>query len=435
MSLVWRWIVLGCIALGLAGAAYAGYQRFFREHVLVVAVAKAEGQDGELINAVNHWLVEQGRRYRLRVVESGSDQASLELLRQRKAHVASARADSVSGNGVSAMLTLYSEAAVLLAPEGSIITGWRDLNRRALGVTAGTSRSDPLLQMLLKTSGVDDSLLVEVPSGAVRAELQKRAILAAAFVAPVPGVNLRDLRRLGSLRDARSPLAVLEVADAETLAGRDRRYHAATIPAGALRPNPPLPDEGTETLAVSRYLLVREKVSALFISRATRDILEAARALQFQHPLLAQTGAPDLETGAYVPVHPGARAFLNGEERGLIESALDWIYVVPLLFGALASLGMWLRRWLGPPQTGDVETLMTEALALRREAGEAQSMQELQALRRRFEQLTGTLESNLAKFGRADAGNILTAVDLCDRRIDARRAELDEIVRRTGRAL
>ena len=113
---------------------------------------------------------------------------------------------------------------------------------------------------------------------------------------------------------------------------------------------------------------------------------------------------------------------------------LEWLYVLPLLFGALASLGMWLRRWLGPPQTGDVETLMREALALRRAAGAAQSMQELQALRRQFEQLTGQLESNLVKFGRADAGNILTAVDLCDRRIDARRLELDEVSRRTGRA-
>ncbi|MCA0421999.1 MAG: hypothetical protein LCH61_01535 [Proteobacteria bacterium] len=433
MSLVWRWIVFGCVALGLAGAGHMAYQRFFREHVLVVAVAKAEGQDAALISAINQWLVEQGRRYRLRIVESGSEQASLDLLRQRKAHVASVRTDNVSGTGLAAMLMLYSEAAVLMAPENSVVSGWRDLNRRALGVTAGTSRSDPLLQMLLKANGVDDSLLVEVPAGAVRSELQKRAILATAFVAPVPGVNLRDLRRLGSLRDARTPLTLLEVADAETLAGRDRRYHVTTIPAGALRPNPPLPDEGTETLAVARLLMVREKVASLFVSRLTRDLLDAARSLQPQHPLLAQAGAPDLETGAFVPVHPGARAYLNGEERGLVESMLEWLYVLPLLFGALASLGMWLRRWLGPPQTGDVETLMREALALRRAAGAAQSMQELQALRRQFEQLTGQLESNLVKFGRADAGNILTAVDLCDRRIDARRLELDEVSRRTGR--
>lgn len=435
MSLVWRWIVAGCIALGLLGAVYAVHQRFFRETTVRIAVASLNGQDGQLLSSINDWLADNGRRLRLRLVETGSDAASLEQLRARKVHIASARADSTSGADIASMMVLYHEMAVLMAPEGSPVTGWRDLNRRPLGVTAGTSRNDPLLLALLKANGVDDSLMVEVAPEAVRSELQRRAILAAAFVAPVPGNNLRQLRRFGSLRDPRGALAVLEVADAETLASRDRRYSAMTIPAGVLRPNPPLPDEGTETLAVARHLMVRDAAAALMITRLSREMLEAMRALQTRHPLLGQAGAPDIAADAFVRVHKGPKALFNGEDRGVLDFALEWIYVIPLLFGALASLGVWLRRWLSPDRPGDAETLMAEALELRRTAAEAQSMQELQALRRRFEHLAGQFESRLKTLESGDAAGVLAAFDLCDRRIDSRRAELDSIVQRTGRPL
>lgn len=435
MKLIWRWIIAACLTLGVLGAIHAVYQRFFREHVVRIAVVSAKGQDAVLLGAINDWLTAQGRRTRLRLVESGGEPQNLDWLRSKKVEIASLRSDSISGQGVASMMVLYNEVAVLLAPEKSPVTSWRDLNRRPLGVTAGTSMQDPLLQALLRANGVDDSLMVTVAPENVREDMQKRAILAVAFVTPVPGNNLRQLRRFGSFRDPRGPLNLLDVPDAETLALRDKRYAATTIPTGALRPLPPLPDEATETLAAPRHLMVREGASSLATTRTLRDLLEATRALQLTHPLLAQAGAPDIAADAFVRVHKGPKSLFNGEDRGLTELVLEWIYVVPLVLGALATLGSWLYRWLLPRKSSEVEDMIAEALALRRSVTAATRIQDVMQARQQFEQLAGQVESRAVHLPQEAMSGLLSALDLCDRRIDARRAELDQIVQRTGRAL
>lgn len=435
MNLIWRRIVAGCVALGLAGAIYVAYQRHLKETVVRIAVVSTAGQDAVLLTALDRWLAENGRRITLRLVPSGSEAQSLELLRTKKVEAASARADSVSGQGIASMMVLYREIAVLLAPQGSPVTTWRDLNRRTLGVTLGTSHQDPLLQSLLKANGVDDSLMVSVAPENVRSELQKRAILATAFVTPVPGDNLRHMRRLGSLRDARGALSVLEVPDAEALASRDKRYSAITIAAGVLRPNPPLPEEGTETLAVARHLMTREATSSLATTRLVRELLEATRALQLSHPLLSQAGAPDIEADAFVRVHAGPKALFNGEDRGLLALFLEWIYIVPLVVGGLASAGVWFHRWVSPHKVYDAEELIRSAMELRRLAASATSTAELTKLRTRFEHVVGQFESDIATLDARDCGAVLSALNLCDRRLDTRRAELESVIQRTGKSL
>ena len=435
MSLVWRWIMTVLIGLGLVGGGYVIYSRFIKEETVRIAVESATADDALLLGAINEWMVSQGRRYRVRTVVAGSQAAALEMLRAKKVEVASVRADAVSGPDLSSMMVIYKELAVLMAPKSSSITSWNSLNRRAVGIPAGTSPQDPLLLALLKANGVDDSLLVPVTPESVNAELTKRTILGVAFVAPVPGASLRNLRRLGSMRDARTALNAIEVPDAEALAARDKRYSSETIPAGALRPNPPLPDEGMDTLGVARHLIVRNNVPSLVVTRMLRDFLEAARALQVQHPLLAQAGSPDIEADAFVKVHKGPRAFFNGEDRGLLEIALDWIYVVPLVFGALATLALWAYRWLSPRNITDSDELIAKALALRREAAATTNPRDFIGFRQRVDQLAGELESSLSLMDPDEASGVLTALDMCERRIIARQAELEDVVKRTGRAL
>ena len=435
MSLVWRWIMTALIGFGLIGGGYYLYARFVKEETVRIAVESATADDALLLGAINEWMTGQGRRYRIRLVPASSPAHALEMLRGKRVEIASVRADTVSGADISSMMVIFREVAVLLAPKGSPVTSWNSLSRRPLGLTGGTVSYDPLLKALLKSAGVDEPMLVQVPPENVHDELTKRTILATVFIGPVPGANLRNLRRLGSMRNARTVLNAIELPDSEALAARDKRYTSETIPAGALRPNPPLPDEGIDTLGVSRHLMVRSSVPPLVVTRVLRDFLDAARALQVQHPLLAQAGAPSVEADAFVKVHKGPRAFFNGEDRGLVEVLLDWVYVVPLAFGAIGTLIAWAVGWLSPRKITPSDELIARSLEIRREAGAANETRALSALRTRLEQIAGQLESTLHQVDPAEAGGVLTAIDLCERRIAARQAELDAIVKATGRAL
>jgi TRAP-type uncharacterized transport system substrate-binding protein len=428
-----RWIIALFAVAALAGAGLAGWRHLFAERVLRVAIDAENGTDAALLTAISDWMQSSGKRYRFRFVVTGSAAESQRLLRARQVDLASIRADAIaSGAGIASQLVLYNEAAVLIAAEGGGIAGWNSLNRRTLALAGDTTAKDPLLESLLRLAGVDEALLKPLPPDQALPALQRREAQGVAFVGPVPGPALAGLRRAGALRDSKLNLSAIELADAEELAKRDRRYAEVTIPAGSLRLNPPLPAEAISTLGVARHLMVREALPGLMINRLTHAMLDAKRALLAEHPLLAQMGAPDLEADAHVRVHKGSRVLFQGEERPIGELIMEWIYAVPLLIGLVGTGVMGVIRWLRPPKRPAGAGLVGELLALRREASKAASLAEIAGIRQKLDRLSERAEPALAA-GDEAARTLLVALDLADRQVLSRRLELDRVAEITGR--
>lgn len=437
MSMFKRWLIVMFAVLALAAAAFVVHRQFIAERVLRVAVEQAGGTDAQLITAMNDWMQAEGRRYRFRLVVTGSAAESQRLLRARQVEMASVRADAVTpGNGISSIAMLYQEVAILLAVDGARIASWADLNRRAIAAAANTDPKDPLIQALLKLHRVDESLVVSVTPEVVRQDIQKKTLFGVVQVSPMPGNVFAGLRRTGMMRDPKIGFSVIEVADAETLAKRDRRYAEATVPAGAVRASPPLPDEALSTLGVARHLMVRDALNSYMVNRLVHAMLDAKRVLLPQHPALAQMGAPDLEADAFVKVHRGPKALYNGEEQPISEVLLEWIYLVPLVAGLFGTglMGVW--RWLRLGQPNPAEALVRDLLDVRRRAAAATSIAELSRAKQGLDALAEKVLHLAEDRGKlASTGPLLTALDLAERQIDSRRAELDRVGRITGRAV
>lgn len=437
MSMLKRWLIVVFAVLALAAAAFVVHRQFIAERVLRVAVEQAGGTDAQLITAMNDWMQAEGRRYRFRLVVTGSAAESQRLLRARQVEMASVRADAVApGNGISSIAMLYQEVAILLAVDGSRIASWSDLNRRTIAAAANTDPKDPLIQALMKLHGVDESLVVTVAPEVLRQDIQKKTLFGMVQISPMPGTVFASLRRAGMMRDPKISFSVIEVADAETLAKRDRRYSEATIPVGAVRASPPLPDEALSSLGVARHLMVRDMLNGYMVNRLVHAMLDAKRALLPQYPALAQMGAPDLEADAHVKVHRGPKALYNGEEQPISEILLEWIYLVPLLAGLFGTglMGVW--RWLRLGQPNPAEALVRDLLDVRRTAAAATSISELSRAKQSLDGLAEKILHLTEERGKLSAtGPLLTALDIAERQIDSRRAELDRVGRITGRAV
>ena len=66
--------------------------------------------------------------------------------------------------------------------------------------------------------------------------------------------------------------------------------------------------------------------------------MEARRDLLGEYPILAQMSAPDTDKDALIPVHPGAAAYFDGDEKSIFDKYGDQFFYGSMLLGSLMSL-------------------------------------------------------------------------------------------------
>ena len=63
-------------------------------------------------------------------------------------------------------------------------------------------------------------------------------------------------------------------------------------------------------------------------------------------PLAAKIETPDTDKDAAIPVHPGAAAFVDGEEKTFLDRYSDYIWWTLMALSATGSLGAWFAGYL-----------------------------------------------------------------------------------------
>ena len=66
--------------------------------------------------------------------------------------------------------------------------------------------------------------------------------------------------------------------------------------------------------------------------------MNARRDLLGEMPILAEMSAPDTDSDAYLPVHPGAAAFYNGTQQTFLDKWGKAIFLAPMVFGGIISV-------------------------------------------------------------------------------------------------
>jgi hypothetical protein len=246
--------------------------------------------------------------------------------------------------------------------------------------------------------------------------IQSKQASAFLVVIPISEKYLSLVRRF--FHDNRNVFPTLiPVESAGAIADVAGAYESFDIPQGTLRGNPPVPDADLSTLRVGSYLVAYKNLDADLITNLTQALINARNDLVRDQPLLAGVTAPDTDPDAYIAVHPGAAAYYNGTQQSFMDRYSNWIYLTPMVLGALASIFAAAWRFLGIERPEPGEMTIKTLFALPRRIREVNSDAELTEIEN---QVDAALEAEMANAIRSkNPQDMSTLVSLAHRLEDA----------------
>jgi hypothetical protein len=122
-------------------------------------------------------------------------------------------------------------------------------------------------------------------------------------------------------------------------------YEASEIPAGSFG-GAERPEEEVKTISFSHHIVARKGVSESTIAAFTRQLFAIRQTLKNDFPMAAKIETPDTDKDATIPVHPGAAAFVDGEEKTFLDRYSDYIWWSLMALSAMGSAGAWFAGYL-----------------------------------------------------------------------------------------
>ena len=334
-------------ALAIVGASVAGYYFAMRPVILRVAVGPANSDDLKVIQTLAQAFSHQtSSQIRLRLTPTEGATASAQALADGKADLAIIRGDLDVPKNAQAVATLRKNVAVLWVPPpikgkkaAAKITKVAQLAGHRVGVVGRTQANVNLLKVILQQYGVDPAKveIIQFPVNEAVEAIRNQKADAYLAAGPVNSKITTDAIA-ASTRDGGSP-KFLAVDLADAIAQNHPAYEAAEIPAGSFGSD--RPDEEVKTISFSHHIVARKGLSESTVAAFTRQLFAVRQSLKNEFPLAAKIETPDTDKDATIPVHPGAAAFVDGEEKTFLDRYSDYIWWGLMALSAMGSVGAW----------------------------------------------------------------------------------------------
>src|SRR5205085_3653183 len=182
-------------------------------------------------------------------------------------------------------------------------------------------------------------------------------------------------------RDGGTP-TFLGIDSNEAIAQNHPVYEAAEIPAGAFGGSPDRPDDEVKTISFSHHIVARRGLSEATVAALTRQLFASRQQLMTEFPLAAKIETPDTDKDAAIPVHPGAAAYVDGEEKTFLERYSDFIWFGLMGLSLLGSVGAWFASYLRKDErsgNSSVRERLLDMLAAARQSDSTEELDRMQA--------------------------------------------------------
>jgi TRAP transporter TAXI family solute receptor len=370
--------------LAIVGALAGGYYFAMRPVPLKIAVGPPNSDDVRVVQALTQAFSQNHSYVRLRPVQTEGVTESATALADGKVDLAIIRGDLDVPKNAQAVATLRKNVAVLWVPPpgkgkkaGAKITKIAQLSGRKVGVVGRTPANVNLLKVILQQYGVDPNKVEIVQFPVNEAAEAIRNQKADAYLAAGP-VNSKITTEAiaASTKDGRTP-TFLAIDSAEAIAQNHPAYEAAEIPAGAFGGSPDRPDDEVKTISFNHHIVARKGLSESVIAAFTRQLFAARQQLLTDFPLAAKIETPDTDKDAAIPVHPGAAAFVDGEEKTFLDRYSDYIWWGLMALSAMGSVGAWFAGYLKKDERNNNSSLRERLLDMIATARRSDSTEEL----------------------------------------------------------
>jgi TRAP transporter TAXI family solute receptor len=412
-----RWlrvVLVVSFVIMATGAGFFAYRYVTQPTTLTIATGSLDGDVTRALTAIAARMASTNAPVRLKVVDKGTAPEAAKEFADGKADLAVARADHVDLSIARTVLTMTYGVVLIVVPPGSSIESMDDLKGKAVGVVAGETNRQVVAAITsgyaLETAKVQFKDLS--PADVSRA-FQAKQIQALLVVIPISEKYLAMLRDAFP-RTAKGSLGVVPIESAGAIEEISPPYKSYELPKGTLRGSPPVPDDDLTTLRVPFFLVANKKLDDDVVTGLTKAVMEARRELAGQHPLLAQVMSPDTDKDAYIPIHPGAAAFFEGDEKTFFDKYGDQFFYGSLLLGTFTSIlaGVW--KFMTKDTVVVRQRPSMRLYALVEKISEAKSETELAAVEQQFNDI---LKEGLERVsaGKVDEGEVSAISLACQR--------------------
>jgi TRAP transporter TAXI family solute receptor len=377
-------LVVLAVILAIIGTVAAGYYFAVRPVTLRIAVGPANSDDLKVVQALSQAFLTSHSQIRLRPVQTDGATASAQMIADGKADLAIVRGDLSVPKNAQAVATLRKNVAVLWVPAPlkgkkatAKITKISQLAGRRIGVVGRTPANVDLLKVILQQYGVDLNKVEVVQFPTSDSVDAIRSQKADAYLAAGP-VNSKITSEAiaASTRDGNAP-TFLAIDSAEAIAQNHPMYEASEIPAGAFGGSPDRPEDEVKTISFSHHIVARKDLSETTVAAFTRQLFAIRQTVMSEFPLAAKIETPDTDKDAFVPVHPGAAAFVDGEEKTFLDRYSDIIWWSLMGLSATGSIGAWFAGHLKRDERGNNSSLRERLLDMIAAARRSDSIEEL----------------------------------------------------------
>jgi TRAP transporter TAXI family solute receptor len=402
------------------GAAAGALNYALQPQLLRIAVGPPESDDHKVIQAMADAFASESRTVRLSLINTEGAVEALTLLGAGKADLAVARGDLQMPADAQTVASVRKNFVVLWSPSkvasksgkrkrASKIKEITDLAGHRVGVIGRTPANAALLRVILKASGVEADKVDITHFGTNQIEELARDPSLDAFMAVGPLDSEITSAAIAATARAQGEPRFLAVESSEAIALKHPSYQSEEIPPSVFNADPAWPDDKVETISVSHLIVARKALSETTVAAFFRQLFTLRQAIARQVPGAAHITKPDTEKDTQLPIHRGAAAVIDGNERTFLDRYGDYFWFALLFLSGIGSAGAWLRRYLNRDEREENTKHRNRIVALVSSARTAETNQELMAMQREADAIIGeTLqrydgggieEEELAAFG------------------------------------
>ena len=134
--------------------------------------------------------------------------------------------------------------------------------------------------------------------------------------------------------------------------------------------------------ASAHHIVARKGLSETTVAAFTRQLFSIRQALKNEFPLAAKIETPDTDKDATIPAHPGAAAFVDGEEKTFLDRYSDFIWWGLMALSAMGSVGAWFASYLKKDERSNNSSLrerLLEMIAAARKSDSTEELDQMQA--------------------------------------------------------
>ncbi|OPY98702.1 TRAP transporter [Bradyrhizobium sacchari] len=380
------------------GAATGALYYALRPDTLRIAVGPPGSDDEKVVQAMADAFGSESRAVRLSPIKTEGAAESLALLGAGKADLAVGRGDLDMPAEAQAVAVVRKNFVVLWAPSGLAgknfagknskrkpapkIKEVADLAGRHVGVIGRTAANAALLRVVLSSSGVAADKVAITHFGTDNIEELARDASLDAFMAVGPLDSKITSDAVAATARTRGEPKFLAIETSEAIALKHPRYESEEIPPSVFNADPAWPEDKVETVSVSHLIVAKKTLSETTVAAFFRQLFAVRQAIARQVPGAAHITKPDLEKDTELPVHRGAAAVIDGNERTFLDRYGDYFWFGLLLLSGIGSAVAWLRRYLNRDEREENTSHRKRILAMVSSARTADSNQELLSLQR-----------------------------------------------------